>query len=270
MSAYIGFDRRIRLAWLDEVAGQMLRDPNPAAVRSHLHNALAPELQGVEARTKTITLLSRIWATVPQAPHLRDEALGLLPILLPDERLWLHWGLTLLAFPFFRDVAATVGRLLRIQSQCSVGQVTDRVIAAWGERTTLVRATQRVLRSCVDWGVLREDSARGVYQASEPCRTTTIPLRDWFVEAAVRAHNTDGLPISELVSLPENYPFVLNIQPYELTRMVRFDVQQQGNGVVMVYPGPINQPTLPDRATNAPAMASTVVFSGKIVTNKSS
>jgi hypothetical protein len=256
MPAYIGFDRRIRLAWLDEAAGQMLRDPEPAAVRAHLHSALAQEIQGAEARTKTITLLCRVWTNVPQAPHVRDEALSLLPVLLPDERLWLHWGLTLLAFPFFRDVAATVGRLLRIQSQCSVGQVTDRVIAAWGERTTLVRATQRVLRSCVEWGVLREDSARGVYRASEPCRTTTVPLRNWFLEAAVRAHNTDGLPVGELVSLPENYPFVLSVQPYELTRMARFDVQQQGNGVVMVYPGPIDQPILPDRATNAPAMTS--------------
>ncbi len=270
MSAYIGFDRRIRLAWLDEVAGQMLRDPDPAEVRSHLHNALAPELQGVEARTKTITLLSRIWATVPQAPHLRDEALGLLPILLPDERLWLHWGLTLLAFPFFRDIAATVGRLLRIQSQCSVGQVTDRVIAAWGERTTLVRATQRVLRSCVDWGVLREDSTRGVYRASEPRRTATMPLRDWFVEAAVRAHNTDGLPIGELLNLHENYPFMLSIQPFEFTRMARFDVQQQGSGIVMIYPSSSNQPTLPDRVTNAPAIANTTLFSGKIIRSKSS
>ncbi len=88
MATYIGFDRRIALAWLDETAGQMLRDPDPAAVRAHLHTVLAPEVTGREARVKTVTLLCRVWVNPPQAVHLRDEALRLLPALLPDERLW--------------------------------------------------------------------------------------------------------------------------------------------------------------------------------------
>jgi hypothetical protein len=63
---------------------------------------------------------------------------------------------------------------------------------------------------------------------------------------------------------------MLSIQPFEFTRMARFDVQQQGSGIVMIYPSSSNQPTLPDRVTNAPAIANTTLFSGKIIRSKSS
>jgi len=236
MAAYIGFDRRIELDWLDATVGQMLQQSDPAAIRAHLLTALAPDIRGAEAREKTALVLMRIWVTPQQAPHLRDEALRLVPNLLPGERLWLHWGLSLLAFPFFRDVVATVGRLLRLQGQCSVGQVTDRMVAAWGERTTLVRATQRVLRSCVAWGTLVAGTPTGTYHAGTPQQTGTAPLRDWFLEAALRAHDTEGVLAEELPRLPEIYPFAPQIQPYELTRMERFEVQQQGSGARLVYP----------------------------------
>lgn len=90
MPTYVGFDRRIALAWLDETAGQMLRDGDPATVRKYLQAALAAQVAGSEARIKTITLLCRIWVNPPKAQHLRDEALNLLPLLLPEDHLWLH------------------------------------------------------------------------------------------------------------------------------------------------------------------------------------
>jgi hypothetical protein len=237
MTAYIGFDRRIEIDWLDETAAHMLRTADPTAVRTHLLTYLEHDIQGTKARENTALVLSRIWVRPRQAAHLRNEALTLLPTILPAERLWLHWGLTLLAFPFFRDIAAIVGRLLRIQGQCSVGQVTDRMIASWGERTTLVRATQRVLRSCAAWGTLSETTARGTYLATATQQTTTTTtLRDWFLEAILRAHETDGVLADELTRLPEIYPFAPHIPAYELMRLSRFEVQQQGSGTMFVYP----------------------------------
>lgn len=236
MPTYIGFDRRITLVWLDETAGQMLRDVNPTTVRNHLQAVLAAQIEGSEARIKTITLLCRIWVNPPKAHHLRDEALNLLPVLLPEDRLWLHWGLCLLAFPFFRDVVGTIGKLIALQGECSMGQVTDRMISGWGERSTLIRATQRVLRSCVEWGTLSETVTLGVYEAMQPRVTSYIPLRDWFLEAALRAHDTEGVVTSNLARLPEIYPFAPMIQPHEILHLSRFESQQQGGGTILVYP----------------------------------
>lgn len=239
MAAYIGFDRRIELDWLDETAGQMLRQRDSSAIRSYLLTYLEQDIRGAEAREKTVLVLSRIWVRPhhDEACRLRDEALALLPTLLPSERLWLHWGLTLLAFPFFRDVVATTGRLLHIQGQCSMGQVTDRMVATWGGRTTLIRATQRVLRSCLAWGVLVEEgTSRGAYLPVDQRQASSAELRDWFLEAILRAHETDGVLAEELVRLPECYPFALHIPTYELMRQARFEVQTQGSGTLFVYP----------------------------------
>jgi hypothetical protein len=237
----IGFDRRIELDWLDETAGQMVQQSDPAAVRAHLLTYLAPVIQGAEAREKTALVLTRIWVKPRLASHLRDEALHLVPTILPAERLWLHWGLTLLAFPFFRDVVATAGRLLRLYDQCSMSQVTDRMVATWGERTTLVRATQRVLRSCVAWGTLVEGTPTGTFRAGRIQQTTTPLLRDWLLEAVLRAHETEGVAADVLPRLPEIYPFNVTIAPYELMHIDRFEMQQQGSGTLLVYPAHLHR-----------------------------
>lgn len=233
---YLGFDRRVTLDWLDETAGLTLRNPDPVTVRAALHERLADSIAGQEARTKTITLLCRIWVNPPVALHLRDEALGLLPALLPADRIWLHWGLTLLAFPFFRDVTATVGRLLQIQGSCTVGQVTDRMISAWGERSTLIRATQRVLRSLVEWEALAEQQPRGSF-VSPPRRSTEVAeLHIWMIDAVLRAHTNEGIALTELNHLPELFPFQVSVARHHIVRLERFEILAQGSGVDLVYP----------------------------------
>ncbi len=234
--AYLGFDRRVTLDWLDETAGLTLRNPDPASVRGALHAYLDGPLAGQAARTKTITLLCRIWVNPPVAPHLRDEALHLLPMLLPGERIWLHWGLTLLAYPFFRDVAATVGRLLHLQATCTVGQVTDRMISTWGERSTLIRATQRTLRSLVAWGVLADCAARGSVTATPIRESGTAALHGWLLEAGLRAHPNEGVALAELTRLPECFPFTLISAQHAIGQRGRFDIVAQGSGVDLVYP----------------------------------
>ncbi len=234
--AYLGFDRRVTLAWLDETAGIVIHTTDPVVVRAALHTQLAPAIAGVEARAKTITLLCRVWLNPPMAPHLRDAARGLLPVIAPAERLWLHWGLTLLAFPFFRDVAATVGRLLHIQGNCTVGQVTDRMISVWGERSTLIRATQRTLRSLVDWGVLAEHGDRGRFAAVARLRTTLPALHLWLLDASLRAHPNEGIALDVLTHLPELFPFDLVIERRDLMQYGQFEILAQGSGVDLVYP----------------------------------
>ena len=68
------------------------------------------------ARGKTMTVLLHVWTTVPDAAvPLRDDALALLRGRTGRDRLPLHWGMCLATYPFFRDVAATTGRLLALQ-----------------------------------------------------------------------------------------------------------------------------------------------------------
>ena len=94
---------------------------------------LRKELPGKESRAKASGIILRIWSGV-DAKHvaLRDRAVALLPRISGQERIWLHWGMTALAYPFFRDLAEVVGRLLALQDDFTTAQVQARMIDGMG------------------------------------------------------------------------------------------------------------------------------------------
>jgi hypothetical protein len=68
-------------------------------------------------------------------------------------------------YPFWSGVAIQTGRLLRLQGSAAAAHVQRRIREQYGERETVSRAACRVLRSYLDWGVLQETGANGVYSA---------------------------------------------------------------------------------------------------------
>ncbi len=235
MPKMIGFDRKIQLDWLDATAGSCQQSPDPSSVAERLNQRLANEVKGSEARRKTITVLLRIWVNVPQEHMgLRDQALELATHVDPQERLWLHWGMCLMAYPFFRDVTALVGQLSRLQGTFSQGQIQRRMVESWGQRTTLKRATQRLLRTLIDWNVLQDTDTRGTYQVAPTHQTQNQALALWFLECALQANEAEQVPLSELGQLPYAFPFSLLTFINGLGRSKRFQVTRQGLDLDMV------------------------------------
>ena len=160
----IGFDRRIDLAWLDAAAGCLATGQSEAEARAFLWSLLDRIVAGEtthSARGKTLTVLSRVWLRVPHtAQRLRDAALTCITDATAEERLALHWAMSLASYPFFCEVAASIGKLLALHGQASLAQVSRRMTETWGDRSTLPRAIQRVLRSMRQWGALCEEEKR--------------------------------------------------------------------------------------------------------------
>lgn len=240
----IGFDRQLTLPWLDLAAGLAQEGLDKEQVRQTLLARLAGEISGKEACQKTTTVLTRIWVRVPtEHQALQSEALAILPTLLPEERLWLHWGMSMLAYPFFCDVAGTIGRLLQLQGEFELKQVRRRMHESWGQRTTLNRAIRRVLQTFVAWDIIQQtDTERRVYQATSVRQTANSALALWFMECVIQStrqatgQNDRQLPLAELIRSSITFPFDLAPHVTTLRRSDRFEVSRQGLDLEMVSP----------------------------------
>jgi hypothetical protein len=237
MNRIIGFDRKLQLGWLDHTIGLCQDDLAASILAERLDSRLSGEITGSEARRKTIVVLRRIWANVPEEQRsLRNEALDMASRISPEERLWLHWGMSLLAYPVFRDVAATVGQLGRLQDIFGQAQVQRRMIEGWGQRTTLERAVRRLLRTFIEWQVLTETGVRGQYAVAATRQTQNQHLALWLFDCSLRAHDAEQVPLREFARLAYAFPFDLAPFVDEIRRSGRFDISHQGLDLEMVAP----------------------------------
>ena len=228
----IGFDRRVDAEWLDSVVQQVAAGMKGSELRAYTFNMMKGFVAGGTkhgtAAQKTVTVLTRTWANVnPEVVGLRDRAIGLLPALSPQERIGLHWAMAMAGYRFFGDVASTSGRLLQLQGDLNLDQVTRRLREAWGERSTMNRATRRVVRSMVQWGGLADTESKGVY-TQIPNR---IPIHGELTQVLLEAlliHESKGIPIDQAIRHPALFPFDLDLRPNSLRKSPRFEVQRQG------------------------------------------
>ncbi len=227
----IGFDRKIQLDWLDATAEWVAQGRPTAEIRGQLEQLLEGKVAGVgahSARGKTMTVLMHIWVLVPDTLiPLRDDGLAIIRGRSGRDRLTLHWGMCMATYPLFRDVASTTGRLLALQETATLSQIVRRMTESWGERSTLPRAVQRVVRSFVDWGVLVEANEPGIFTAAPKI---AVPSLDgaWLMEAIVSASEGRGQPFRSLIGAPAFFPFGMKLTPSDLHGRGRLEIHRQG------------------------------------------
>jgi len=229
ISSRIGFDRFVRRQWLDIAAETVLGGASPEDLRAHLHAVLAEAHPGRKARSNTITVLVRVWASVDdEHVRLRDEALALWSEMGHLERLWLHWGMALTAYPVFHATAEIVGRLLRLQGDVTLSQTQRRLAELMGNRSTLGRAARRIVRSMVEWGALADSEHKGTYCGTAKLATSSVPLQLWLLEACHLAGEAESVQAHSLTDSPALFPFALSVGTGDLRRSERFVVHRQG------------------------------------------
>jgi hypothetical protein len=213
--AQIGFSQRIRLEWFEQTANLILAGNDKAAINDTLQDLLQDRISvgGKSARgnrEKVITILLKTWVTVPrELEKLRDEGLEILQGLPPKDRIAVHWGMVLAAYPFWGAIAAHAGRLLRLQGTAAAAHVQRRVKEDYGERETASRAARRVLRSFIDWGVLKETRDKGVYAQGNGYQIENPRLIAWMVEANLCARMNGSASMKDLLDSPSLFPFRL-------------------------------------------------------------
>jgi len=231
----IGFDRDIELDWLDATAARVADEVRLGEVRQYLDALLSEAVPGQKARQNTITVLTRIWAQpTPELLGLHGRAVALFHHGELVDRLGLHWAMMIGTYPFFADIASAIGRLGALQGEVALAQVTRRVVADWGERSTLVRATRRLIRSMVSWGVLRDTATRGIYALAPARREVPNALALLMLEAVLIDSEQDSLPLQQVTGHPALFPFKVGVGPVQIRNATQFQVHREGMDLDLV------------------------------------
>lgn len=206
----VGFDRELKLKWLDATADFLLEGQSAKDILARLNALLEGELtdRGTRgAKGKTITVLLHIWVKVPDiVKPLRDDAVKL--IHQPDfNRLILHWGLCLATYPFFAFVVETIGRLSKLQGTFSSSHVHRRAREQYGERETVFRAVNRIIQSLIDWKIIKEANEKRIFEIEKPLPVKATLLTSWLIEAALISSGKKSAPLKAIVHSPSLFPF---------------------------------------------------------------
>ena len=228
----IGFDRKIDIEWLDAVAGRIAAGQTPDEIRRFVWSLLEGAVAGDSAhsgRGKTLTVLSRIWIIVPgQAKPLREDALRCIASATGEQRPAIHWAMTIGTYPFFFDVATNVGKLLAINGKANLSQIDRKMTETWGDRSTLSRALQRVLRSMVQWGVLQDGPAKGSLFPRPNRVLVPDDIGELLFQAVLVSHGR-GMPLAQLRGHPALFPFDVRLTASALRKSISMRLQRQGD-----------------------------------------
>lgn len=237
MDKGIGFNRNIKLDWLDATAAFCTETDDTAEIRARLEPVLAQDRTGKEAIRKSIDILINIWFKSREiAPALHKEALNEFQrSSVAGDRLWLHYGLTILNYPFFWQCARAIGQIIRYEDMISNRMVINRLTSEMGELGSLERSVQRVVASLRDWGIITDAKKRNCYTPKYRTLTaSTNKLESWLLACALHAYPGEELPFPDLPNLPALFPFSFMVSTNDLRQSGYFELQRQGMGLEMV------------------------------------
>jgi len=228
----IGFSRYITLEWLNETARLTQELENPEEIKQTLTQIIY-EIEAEEAKRKTIDVLTRIWARVDEKHiGLRNEALQFLNIVNPQEKIILHWGLLILAYPIFHDVTASIGRLSNLQGAVTVAQVKRSIKKEWGGRTTLNRTIERIFQSLTNWNIIQQTDK--TYTPTKHIITQKIKLQTWLLNTILEHNRPNPINYQDLSNHPTLFPYPLNITIRQFQERTDIEIINQGSNIQLV------------------------------------
>lgn len=226
----IGFNRTIFLSWLDAAADLRAQTADLLFLRDGLKEIVGRDITGVDAIRKSVDVIVNIWHKSAEIDNgLHTQALEFLPQIGIAERVWLHYGLTLLYYPFFRQTSAIVGQFARTGEPITRQTVKGRLSAEIGHLGSLNRSAERVIASLVDWGILSHPKKGNLYIPKiKALKIDNLKVQSWLIACALFAHPSNEIPYPDLIRSPELFPFNLSITLDSLRPDPKFNIHKQG------------------------------------------
>jgi len=227
VSKPVGFDQKILLHHLDFTANQTSKNSRKN-MYTVLDGFLRDDITGAKSRKNAITMLMKIWYLSDKNLHpIQYNILEQFNQFTKNERLCVHWGLTVIAYPFFKDVASELGRLFQLQDEVSSAAIGRRMKEAYGDRRRVEVATSAVLSSMKAWDIIQPNGSRS-YILNEKIEISNTLVQSFLVQVLFCALNTDSLYVEMIENYPAFFPFELEINVTELREENTYSFHYQG------------------------------------------
>lgn len=228
----IGYDRKIPHDLIDLTADHYCKTKDLDLTRKFLHEFLSEKYSNEAGRKKIITILLRIWIRVPDDDkQLRDYACNLLKNIRTKDRIWLHYGLLILAYPFVCDIVKILSTKLEFYDEVSSPMIYNELKNTWGERSCVQKQTCLVPLTLFEWNLLQRKKFKYSKENLLSCNNRELQL--WLLATLIKA-NSNPVEISKITDLPIAFPFSFSITMDDIARSEFFTTHSSGSGRIVV------------------------------------
>ena len=230
----IGFDRYIERAWLEQISKWVAQEKNRDELHELVDDYLAPFINGATSLRKTKNVLFGVWVNTSDENELfKQQAIDFLKDCSNDERLAIHWGLSIASYPFFASLVRLIGRLLRLQDDIISKELVRRSVELHGDTESVRRATTRLLQSFGEWGVLVPES-KSLFHAPKKININNPELITWLLASVLFSNGRDRMTTDEIVSDPAWFPFEIHQSLFQVSQSSILEIVHQNVGDTLI------------------------------------
>jgi hypothetical protein len=189
----IGFNRRLRDAWLEEGLRLRAEEVDEAQWLERMEDLVRIDNKGKDSIQKSMRYLRHIWSDASGEDSLRTDAIRLYKESPTHEAAQvLSWGMAIATYPFLNEVAAILGRMLKVQPEVKLEQILRKLSETHGEKETVRRSGRYSLNLIHDLGFVARTKSVGCYKLASPRRVTPPAIAAWLARAWFQASGKDG------------------------------------------------------------------------------
>ena len=195
-------DRALSLPLLETVYRIASLDISTEQRSAQLTIALREHTTDADAKTRVKSAVSRIWINPPQPAVAMIRWAIDHPEHFPDRRL-MHTGALLATVPFVGSVLGQLGRSFALDQTLTVPDLRRRLVARWGETSTVREAVGKTVTSLRRLGVIDGGGLQPVTR--RPCLAASPLGAAWLVHALMLCRQAGSIEVRDASGAPERF-----------------------------------------------------------------
>lgn len=211
MTKAVGFDQKIQLHQLNFAAEQFGKVPI-AKMHNMLDDYLLQDIAGAASRRCAHAIIMKIWWSVDDVyKYLRDYINNEYRYLIKEEKDFVNWCMTCLAYPFFRYHVNHLGKNFRLADEVRSRTILSEMKNLYGDRRRIEVATGAVFSTVKSWGFVQMKKP-GVYNIPIKCfEIDNSLLKMLLIEVLMNHYETNTLTLETINNSAIFFPFDYHI-----------------------------------------------------------